>query len=252
MLDKVARDGVCILTIRQSGHLGRMGEWMEMAADRGYVGFGFTNTQGGGVLVAPHQGREARLGANPLAAGAPVPAAAGEDIIVDIATCSIAEGKIKVARDKGESLPPGCVLNNQGEPTVDPADYYGDPPGAVLPFGGHKGSALGLLCEIFAGILTGGDCCQAGVQRVANGFFALYVDPAAFCDAQAYADKVSGLVDWVKSSKPMKGQDEILLAGEPESRQYAQRRRDGIPIAEATWQKILAIATEYRVTPPAV
>jgi uncharacterized oxidoreductase len=250
-LHKVARDGICILTICRSGHLGRMGEWMEMAVDRGYLGFGFTNTHGGGVLVAPHQGREARLSANPLAAGAPVPSAAGDNIIMDIATCSVAEGKIKVARDKGEQLPPGAIVNNQGEPSVDPADYFCEPPGAVLPFGEHKGSALSLLCEIFAGILTGGECSQAGVERIANGFFALYLDPAAFCDPDAYSTKIRNLVTWIKSAKPLKGQNEILLAGEPESRQYKKRSRDGIPIAEGTWQKILTTAADVQIAPPA-
>src|SRR4029078_2524806 len=122
----------------------------------------------------------------------------------------------KVARDKGASLPAGSVVNSAGDPTTRPEDYYADPPGAVLPFGGHKGAALSMFCEVFAGILSGGSCSGPGDARVANGFFALYVDPAAFCEPAACRSQVGALVSWVKSSKTMSGHAEVFLAGEPE------------------------------------
>src|SRR5438034_804286 len=161
---KAKRTGVCVLAIRRSAHLGRLGEFMEMAAEAGLVSFSFTNTHGGGVLVAPHGGSERRLSANPLAAAAPLPD--GPAMVMDMATSMVAEGKLKVARAKGERVPPGCMVNSDGEPSTDPEEYYGDPPGALLPFGGHKGFALSMFAEVFAGALTGAGCSKQGVERI--------------------------------------------------------------------------------------
>jgi uncharacterized oxidoreductase len=122
-IEKAKVSGVCVLSIRQSAHLGRIGEWAEMAAEEGLVCFSFTNTHGGGVLVAPYGGRERRLSANPLGAGAPLPE--GGMLVMDFATSMIAEGKMKVARAKGQSVAPGCFVNAQGEPSTDPEEYNG-------------------------------------------------------------------------------------------------------------------------------
>src|SRR6185312_12479209 len=118
-------------------------------------------------LVAPFGGISRRLSANPIAMGVPVTGAA--PIIVDISTCAIAEGKIRVAFNKGVDVPKGCIIDPQGEPTTDPKVFYGDPPGAILPFGGHKGYALGVMAELLAGALTGNGCTKPGVNRLSNG-----------------------------------------------------------------------------------
>ena len=146
--------GICVLTLRRSGHLGRLGEFAEMAAEGGLVHFSFTNTHGGGVLVAPHGGCERRLSANPLAAAAPVPGA--EAIVMDMATSTVAEGKLKVLRARGEPVAPGLFVTASGETLTDPADFYADPPGALLPMAGHKGFALSVFAEVFAGCWPAG------------------------------------------------------------------------------------------------
>jgi uncharacterized oxidoreductase len=249
-IEKTKASGVCVLTIRQSGHLGRLGEFAEMAADAGLVCFSFTNTHGGGILAAPHGGRERRLSANPLAAAAPLPA--GQAMVMDIATCVIAEGKIKVARDLGESLPPGCVVNGQGEITTDPAEFYADRSAAILPFGGHKGFALAMFAEVFAGALSGAGCSKSGVRLVANAMLALFLDPAAFCGPEFFAHEVGNLVDHVKSSAPMPGFDQVLVPGEPEQRTCEQRASTGIPLADDTWTRILRVAEARGISTPAV
>ena len=98
-IEKARRQGVAVVALRNSGHLGRIGDWAEMAAAAGLVSLHFVNTSGGGILVAPFGGTQRRLSANPIAAGVPVKG--GPPIIVDISTCTIAEGKIKVAFNKG-------------------------------------------------------------------------------------------------------------------------------------------------------
>lgn len=247
---KAQKEGVCVLTIRHSGHLGRVGEWMEMAAEAGLVAFSFTNTHGGGVLVAPHGGCERRLSANPLGGGAPVPD--GPDLIMDFATSIIAEGKIKVARDKGEDLPPGCIVNGQGDPSTSPTEYYSSPPGALLPFAGHKGYALAMFAEIFSGVLSGGSCSKSGVDRVANTFCGFFLEPAAFVSKSFYDSETSELAKWVKSCRPARGAKSVLLPGEPESAEHLRRSREGIPIPAITWDKLAAIAQEVHVPLPQI
>ena len=249
-IEKAKRDGACILSLRCSGHLGRVGEFMELAADAGLVAFGMTNTHGAGVLVAPHGGCERRLSANPVVGGAPQTDDGA--LVMDMSTCKVAEGKIKVARNKGESLAPGLFVNGKGEPSTSPEEYYADPPGAILPMSGHKGFALSLFCEVFAGALTGAGCSKSGVERVANGFMAFLLDPAAFCGTEFYTKEINALGHFVKSSKLMAGFDEILLPGEPESRERKRREASGIPIDETTWKKICDIATAREVPVPAL
>lgn len=237
---KAKRTGVCVLSIRRSAHLGRMGEFAEMAADAGLVFFSFTNTHGGGLCVAPHGGRERRLSANPLAAGAPLPG--GEAIIMDMATAAIADGKVTVAKAKGELLPPGCVVNARGELATDPKEYYGPPLGALLPFGGHKGFALSVFCDVLAGGLSGAGCSKLGVDRIANAMLAVVLDPRAFAGRSRFEREVKAYAQHVKSCPRRKGVEEILLPGEPEAREFARRKRHGIPIPPSTWQALAQAA----------
>lgn len=247
-IDKAKKEGACILSLRCSGHLGRVGEFMELAAAAGLAAFGMTNTHGAGVLVAPHGGCERRLSANPMVGGAPLTDDAS--LVMDMSTCTIAEGKIKVARNKGQALPPGLFVNGKGEPSTSAEEYYGTPPGAILPMSGHKGFALSMFCEVFAGALTGAGCSKAGVDRVANGFMAFLLDPAAFSGTEFYSNEIQALGQFVKSSKLMSGFDEILLPGEPEAREVERRKKAGIPIDDTTWKKICDIAVKRGVAVP--
>jgi uncharacterized oxidoreductase len=169
---------------------------------------------------------------------------------MDFATSTVAEGKIRVARAKGETLPPGYIVNAQGEPSTDPADLYGDLPGALLPFGGHKGFALAMFADIFAGALTGAGCSKKGAGLVANAMLAVFLDPRAFSGEPFFLQEVGGLVKHVKDCPPAQGFDEILMPGEPEQRAYASRSQTGIPLDEATWSAILRLAEERGVPIP--
>jgi uncharacterized oxidoreductase len=246
-IPRAKEHGVCVLAIRRSGHLGRLGEFAEMAAEAGLVYLSFTNTHGGGILVAPHGGRERRLSANPIAAAAPLPG--GGSMVMDISTSVIAEGKANVARAQGKPLPPGCMVNSAGEPSTDPAEFYADPPGALLPFGGHKGFALSMFAEVLAGALSGAGCSK-GVSLVANSLLAIILDPARFSGAPFLEQEIGGLVQHVKSSAPMEGFDEVLIPGEPEQREEERRRQHGIPIDEETWGNLTALAESLGVAAP--
>jgi uncharacterized oxidoreductase len=244
-IDKASRQGVAVIALRNSGHLGRIGDWAEMAAAAGKVSLHFVNTSGGGILVAPFGGTQRRISANPIAAG--IPSASGPPIILDISTCTIAEGKLKVAFNKGSKVPDGCILDGDGQPTNDPRAFYASPPGAILPLGGHKGYGLSVLAEVLAGALTGGSCSHFGVDRVANGMLSIVIEPTFFQAADSFAREIADFVTHVKSSRTVAPDGEILMPGEPEARTRVRKLRDGIEVDETTWGQIVATAESLGV-----
>ena len=125
------------------------------------------------------------------------------------------------------------MLDGHGRPTTDPEVFYAEPPGAILPFGGHKGSGLSFFCEILAGSLTGGRASNPRsptAERLVNNMLSLAFDPSAFGDTEAFADDVSQLVEWVKASPPIRPGGKVLLPGEIEeerpSRAHGERAAD--------------------------
>jgi uncharacterized oxidoreductase len=245
-LDKCARHGVSVIALGDSGHLGRIGDWPLMAARAGKLSLHFVNTSGAGILVAPFGGINRRLSANPIAAGVPV--AGGSPIILDMSACTIAEGKIRVALNKGVSVPENCIVDSRGKPTTDPRVFYADPPGSILSIAGHKGYGLAVICEVLAGALTGGGCSNpANKERVVNGMLSIYLDPARFQADAAFAAEVDRFIAWVKSSEKATPGGEILMPGEIEERTKARRLRDGIDVDETTWSQIRDTATTLGV-----
>jgi uncharacterized oxidoreductase len=248
---RVASHGFAVLAIRNSGHLGRIGAWPEMLAAAGYASFHFVNTSGFGILVAPHGGSDRRLSANPIAAGSPV--AGGPPLILDIATSIIAEGKIQMLRNKKEKLAPGLVLDGHGRPTTEPEVFYASPPGAIFPFGGHKGSGLSLFCEIFAGSLTGGASSHPGnptAKRLVNNMLTIAFDPEAFAGADFFRADLDRLLGWVKASPPIEKDGAVLMPGEIERRTRKEREANGIPVDAETLSQIVSAGTSLAVETP--
>ncbi len=240
-IEKCSRHGVSVIALRNSGHLGRIGDWPLMAAEAGKMSLHFVNTTGAGILVAPFGGINRRLSANPIAAG--VPLAGRRPMLLDISTCTLAEGKIRVALNKGVAVPEECIIDSHGQPTTDPKVFYGTPPGAILPIAGHKGYGLAMLCEIMAGALTGGGCSDpAKADRVINGMLSIYLDPSFFqSDANFQAD-IARFIAWVKSSEKTDPNGEILIPGDIEDRTKDKRQRDGIELDATTWAQIQGTA----------
>jgi uncharacterized oxidoreductase len=244
-IQKALRTGAVTITASQCCHLGRVGDYPLMAARAGLAAVMFVNTHGGGKLVAPWGGRERRLSANPIAIA--IPRSSSPPILIDISTCAIAGGKITIAYNKGKSIPPGCILDAEGRPSTNPADFIGPPEGALLPFGGHKGFALSLAADILAGAISGAGCSRPTTKRVGNSFTATLLDPAQLRGREAFDQDVDQLVNYVKSSKLAEGFTEILIPGEPERRERERREREGIPVDDVTWGEIRATAERYGV-----
>jgi uncharacterized oxidoreductase len=236
-IEKSRRHGVAVIALRNSGHLGRIGDWAEMAAEAGLISLHFVNTSGAGNLVAPFGGIDRRLSANPIAAGVPV--ANGPPMILDMSACTIAEGKVRVALNKGECVPDGCLIDADGNPTNDPAVFYRDPPGAILPIAGHKGYGLSMIIEMLAGALTGGSCTNPeNSWRVVNSMLSIIIDRSFFGSAEAFFPEVTRFIEFVKSSRTTTPNGEILVPGEIEQRTKARRLKEGIELDETTWRQI--------------
>lgn len=245
---KSAKHGVAVIALRNAGHLGRIGAWPLMAAEAGKLSVHFVNTSGAGILVAPFGGIERRLSANPIAAG--IPRAGRSPIILDMSACTIAEGKIKVALNRGVDVPENCIIDSAGRPTTDPKAFYADPPGSILPIAGHKGYGLAVLCEVLAGALTGGGCSNpANAGRLANGMLSIILDPSVFQSDAAFAAEIERFIEWVKSSATPRAGGEILMPGEIEERTREARIRDGIEIDPTTWSQIMETAASVQTRP---
>jgi uncharacterized oxidoreductase len=247
-IGKARTTGAATVAGRNCCHLGRIGDYPRMAADQAMAAVMFINTHGGGKLVAPYGGIERRLSANPISVA--VPRANGEHIVVDISTCAIAEGKLRNMLNGGKPAPPDSIIDAQGNPTTSPADFYGPPQGALLPFGGHKGYALGLITDILAGAISGGGCSNPDVTRVGNTFLVTVIDIDRVRGMGEFAAEVENLVSYIKSSRRVPGVEEILIPGEPELREQARREREGIKLDDRTWGQIAATVQRYNVPLP--
>ena len=247
-IERCRQHGVAVVALRNSAHLGRIGTWAEMAAAEGLVSLHFVNTSGLGMFVVPSGGRDARLSVNPVCAGIPITGRA--PIILDMAAATTAEGKLKVARNKGVPVPDDTIVDADGNPTNDPNDFYGPPGGrpigAILPFGGHRGYGLGLIAEILAGALTGSGCSEPGKTQLEQGMLSIYLDPAKLDSPDVMFQEIRRYVDFVKTSRPTTPDGEVFVPGEIENRRRAERR-SGLELDEVTWKQIVDAAESVGV-----
>lgn len=241
---KARVQGIGMTTLRNSGHLGRIGDWAARAAEAGMVSLNFVNAVGHQLIVVPHGGAEARGSTNPIAIGMPIK---GKDpVILDFATSAVAEGKVRVARNKGAQVPADCLLDAEGAPTTDPNDLYDDPRGALLPFGGavtgHKGGGLWLMADLLAGGLSAGGCSRMPdtPPRLCSNMLSIVIDPSTFADQPAFAAEIQRYVDFVRSARPRDPRAPVMLPGEPERKVGAERTASGIDVDPETWAQITA------------
>jgi len=244
-IERAHATGACILGLRNSHHIGRIGHWAEQCAAAGLVSIHFVNVVSE-PSVAPFGGTQARVGTNPFAVG--IPRAQEPPVIVDFATSRLAMGKVRVAFNKGEPVPPGTLLDASGQPTNDPSVMFAEPIGALLPFGEHKGWGLSLACELLGAALTGGKT-QSGPKRgnaIINSMFSVLVSPERLGTEASFNDEIDAFVAWAQSGATKAMQ--VLLPGDPERTIKQQRERDGIPIDQTTWNQIVAVAEAVGVT----
>src|SRR6516165_5634027 len=211
-IDKCKKAGLAAVALRNSGHIGRVGDWAEMAAAEGIISIHFV-TGAGTVLVASRGGKKLPKGA-----------------LIDL-DGNLSEDPTVLY---GPHTPDGPRDHSQGK-------------GAIRAFGEHKGSGLALMCELLGGALTGTGA-TAPNRRFANGMLAFYVDPKVVDPANFFDGEMTRYVDFIRATKPIAGVEQVLIPGEPETRMRAERTRNGVPLPDDTWAAIVNTAREVGVS----
>ena len=246
---KARETGVAVVALRNPHHIGRVGTYGEICAGEGLVSFHFVNVTDARPAVAPWRGTDARFSTNPVCIA--IPGAEPErPIILDMATSVIAMGKVRVARNKGEQLKPGTILDGAGRPTTDPAAMYGQPRGALRTFGEHKGYALAFVCEMLAGALCGSGTMRPerqGKGTATNGMLTIVIDPSRLIDREWLREEIAAMTPYITASPPANPDEPVLIPGDPERASRARRLAEGIPVDDETWRELAAAARTVNV-----
>ncbi len=244
---KAAKSGIAMVGLRNCGHLGRVGDWAELAAAAHQVSLHFLNTSGA-QRVAPFGGSDRRLSTNPITVGVPI--AGSDPVILDVTTSMVAEGKLFVASNKGEEVPPGWIIDKHGKPTTQPKEFYDG--GALLTVGAHKGSGLSIIVDLLAGAISTGKSSDPDDTVLRNNMLSIYIAPDVYDQGGTVAHEAARFVEWVKASPPAIPGQPVLLPGEVERMTRAQRAADGIGIDEKTYADLIAAAESVGVAAAAV
>jgi LDH2 family malate/lactate/ureidoglycolate dehydrogenase len=243
---RIAREhGMALVIARESNHFGAAAWWAQKMRDAGQIGIVMCNAS---PIVPPWQGREGRLGTNPICMSVPGP------WLLDMATTTVAAGKIfKAFLNHQPEIPAGWAFDSQGVPTTDTQAAY---KGMLMPLGGYKGSGLAMMVEILCSVLSGGAMANelGGIRyrgkKVRNSQMFLAIDVARFMPVEEFTARVEQLVALMKSTAPAPGYDEVMVAGDPEWRTEAERRKSGIPIASGNWDALVKAAARVHVPSP--
>ncbi len=251
-IEIAGQHGIALVGLRNSFHIGRIGHWGEQAARAGMVSLHFVNVAAHEPLVAPYAGADARFGTNPVCIAIPAGDGGEPAALLDMATSTIALGKTRIAKNKGEPVPQGTLLDSSGRLTTDPNVMWNDgPKGALVAMGDHKGSGLALMCEILGAALLGGMTIDPRYERtgaILNSMLSIIIDPAAVGDTSVLARDAGSFLDYVKQSTIREGFDEVLIPGEPEGRACAIRS-EAVPVDDNTVAELNTAAAAVGVEP---
>ena len=243
---KVVDTGIAFAVSRRCHHVGRLGAYPQKLAEAGLFAFAVANSHAAGHFVVPWGGREGRLATNPLAWAAP---AKDHPVLLDMSTSMTPEGKVRTALHAGEQVPEGSIIDAQGQPTTDPAEFYGPPRGAILPFGsdlGYRGFGLALLVEILGSTIAGEELTDS--FRYVNGFGLLAIDAGGLAgDRQRFASLVDALSAYMTDTPPAPGHEEVIMPGTREFRRLEERRVTGIPLADESVRQIIDVGARVGV-----
>jgi LDH2 family malate/lactate/ureidoglycolate dehydrogenase len=246
-IEKARTANVAACTVFRQSHVGRLAAYPLMAANAGMIGLATADSGRSPKHVAPFGGREARLGTNPISIA--VPSDLEAPFYLDMATSAVAAGKIALAVARGEDIPKGWIIDAQGRHTTDPKDYRKG--GALLPLGGsegYKGSGLAAMVEVLCGLLTGLGFGVEPTGRHNDGCFMAVFNVAAFRPLDQFRKEVAEFARYLKSTPPSEGSRGVFYPGEIEFLREQERRTNGIEIEDATWDKLRALAQDYRLT----
>lgn len=245
-LPRAEQHGVAVLGLHNSGHVSRTGHYAEYCANRGYASVHFVNVLGPAPLVAPFGGRQAAFSTNPVSMAMPLGGQARP--MLDMATSKVAFGKVRVANNKGERVPEGCLIDEAGRPTTDPGPMATTRRGALCAFGDHKGSGLAVFAELFASALLGQQTVASAAtipEGAYNGMLSIIMNPSAFGDTALIEQYTREFCNYISDIPPADGTDKVLLPGEPEAISRQQRGSHGIPLDANTLGDIIQTGVSF-------
>jgi LDH2 family malate/lactate/ureidoglycolate dehydrogenase len=248
--DKAEQFGIGAVSVRNSNHFGAAGVYATMAVKRGFIGLCTTGTTQRSVL--PTFGKEPRFSTNPIAFAAP--AKTNNAFSLDMATSTVAVGKLNIARRAGKPLPIGWAHDSEGQPTTDPVVALNAVPKRLSPLGGtrelgsHKGYGLAVMVDILSSLLSGSFIggynlkTDAREKYINVGHFCLAINPAAFREEGEFEDELDGLIDMLRATPPADANQPVLVAGDPEYAEHALRSKNGVPMTDTLAQEVRAVA----------
>ncbi|MBN8897292.1 MAG: Ldh family oxidoreductase, partial [Rhodospirillales bacterium] len=243
---KAKTQNVAAATVFRQSHIGRLASYPLIAAGEGMIAMITADSGRSPKHVAPFGGAKARLGTNPICFA--VPSNLDGPLVFDMATSAAAAGKINVATARGEPVPSGWLIDAEGRPSTDPKVLKQG--GALLPLGGtegYKGTGLAAIVEILSGLLTGLGFGVEPTGRHNDGCFIAVFNVAAFRKLETFKQEVTEFAQYLKATPPAEGFSEVFYPGEIEFRKEQARRRDGVPIEDATWNKLRDLAQGYGI-----
>ncbi len=251
IIPKARAVGLAAGSARNFGHIGRLGEYAEKAAEQGLILIATVNNCGAGQRVAPPGGVAPRLGTNPLCAAVPTD---GEPVVLDFGTSVVAEGKVRVHHINKRPVPDGWLLDSQGHPTNDPSVLYQEPLGSILPMGGaqaYKGFGLAMILDVLSSGLSGGRVAHPGAPPAkGNNVLFIAFAPEHFAGSEILLGESTGLVNYLRDTPRAPGVDRITLPGDPERTMLATRSVQGIPLEAAHWEKLVELAARLGGSAP--
>jgi LDH2 family malate/lactate/ureidoglycolate dehydrogenase len=258
-VDKCQRAGVAVVAVYNSHHFGAAGCYSRIAADRGCIGMVTASTRG--VTLVPTFAAEPIMGTNPLAFAAP--ARRNPPFQLDMATTTVAAGKVKVYKLNHTALPEGWVVDDKGHSVTEPEEafhyVFDRPEGGITPLGGprevggHKGYGLAVMVHILGGALSGASFSpiRNRTQKPSDphniGHFFLAIDPRAFRPDGAFEEDLDQVIDVLHGAKRADPGQPVLVAGDPEMATRAERLRDGVPVPDDLLAQLRDVAKAANV-----
>jgi len=231
-IEKAKRVGMATTGCQNTGHIGRVGMWAEMALEHDMIGVAL---QGGATFTTPWGGIERKLPPNPVSVA--IPTGHGSPFVMDICMAPSSAGKMYSLAQSGEEVPPGWLIDNEGNPTQNP-NIWVRGEGAMLPLGqaglGYKGYALSMVLSVLSGPLIGSYDFEIH-RPTYGGIFLGAIDIAAFTPIEEFKKSMDDMVADIKSSKLAKGFKEILIPGEGARAREEQALKSGVLLHVRGW-----------------